>query len=329
MSTSRRWMFTTNNYSDACLAIFDSIPCKYICYGKEVAPTTGTPHLQGFVIFEKPRTLAGCRKLHGASDWSPSRTSSDACRKYCSKGLQSKEEWESLKDEGPNYGLDADVTERGNPPVFSGKRSDLDAVKEAIEGGASLQDIRKLHSSAFSRHRQWCVEYHNDCSPVPVIPDHPLRPWQKNLEEVLDGPIDDRSIYFIVDEDGNGGKSWFSEWYRQKHPRDTIKVRPGKKADMVAAATSYGFHPRVLILDAPRSKQSRKSGSDDVESALMYDFLEEMKDGEILSSKYGSYMWRFKKPHVVVMTNIEPDMAKLSLDRYRIITVSNSFNPEN
>lgn len=47
-----RWVFTVNNYSDADIDalkdLFERIECAYWIIGKEKAPTTGTPHLQGY-----------------------------------------------------------------------------------------------------------------------------------------------------------------------------------------------------------------------------------------------------------------------------------------
>jgi len=48
----RNWCFTLNNYTDEQVSIIKCIDCKYICFGFEVAPTTGTPHLQGCIVFD-------------------------------------------------------------------------------------------------------------------------------------------------------------------------------------------------------------------------------------------------------------------------------------
>lgn len=53
----RSWCFTINNYTDADLAQLMFSECKYIIYGKEVAPDTGTPHLQGYVQFPTMKSL--------------------------------------------------------------------------------------------------------------------------------------------------------------------------------------------------------------------------------------------------------------------------------
>lgn len=54
----RSWVFTHNNYTDEDIRRYDSLKCERIFIGKEVAPTTGTPHLQGFVRFAQPVRLS-------------------------------------------------------------------------------------------------------------------------------------------------------------------------------------------------------------------------------------------------------------------------------
>jgi hypothetical protein len=213
------------------------------------------------------------RKIHPTIHWEIMTKTSESAANYCKKGEQSKEEWNEHHDDGPNVGLDYTGFENGDFPSHQGKRTDLDDIKEAIEAGmTNPRDLRKHHSSAFSNHRRFVAEYIIDHKPNLQIPQHSSRHWQKQLVESLDGPVDDRKIHFIVDREGNQGKSWFAEYYRQLHPLDTIVCSPGKKVDMVYAAAMNGFDPRVVILDAPRSKQCRKEG-DVTESALMYDFL--------------------------------------------------------
>lgn len=57
---ARSLCWTLNNYSNAdveSLRIYAK-ECKYLVFGYEVAPTTGTPHLQGYVAWENPRSIA-------------------------------------------------------------------------------------------------------------------------------------------------------------------------------------------------------------------------------------------------------------------------------
>lgn len=60
---ARAFCFTINNYSEDALTKLNELECSYLVYGKELAPSTGTPHLQGYVHFKNPRSLVAVRKL--------------------------------------------------------------------------------------------------------------------------------------------------------------------------------------------------------------------------------------------------------------------------
>lgn len=84
-----RWTFTVNNYDDnACDALktlFNDIECAYWIIGKEIAPTTGTKHLQGYFrtqtrVYRNTLTSRfhfSYLVLANGSEWDN--------RKYCSK----------------------------------------------------------------------------------------------------------------------------------------------------------------------------------------------------------------------------------------------------
>ncbi len=61
--SSRNWCFTLNNWTEAdilALAAFSDLPAVvFMAFQKEIAPTTQTPHLQGLVVFQNARILAG------------------------------------------------------------------------------------------------------------------------------------------------------------------------------------------------------------------------------------------------------------------------------
>jgi hypothetical protein len=149
------------------------------------------------------------------------------------------------------------------------------------------------------------MEYVVDNTPAKVIPSYKLHEWQEDLLKKLEQEPDDRTVIFIVDKGGNNGKTWFAHWYAQRN-KDCQVICPGKRADM---AYILRTDIRVLILDAPRSKQGEY---------LQYDFLEDVKNGYIFSSKYESSIKQFKSPHLVVLMNEAPDLTKLSSDRFDI-----------
>lgn len=87
MEKSRKWVFTLNNYVNDDLATLRSLPkpLKYIYWGYEVAPTTGTPHLQGWMYFDsqvrQKTAKLGIKKMSVFI----MRGSMEANLKYCSK----------------------------------------------------------------------------------------------------------------------------------------------------------------------------------------------------------------------------------------------------
>lgn len=60
MSTqSRLFCFTWNNYTSTEISDHLNEDIEYAQWGEEVAPTTGTPHLQGVIYLKKKKTLTG------------------------------------------------------------------------------------------------------------------------------------------------------------------------------------------------------------------------------------------------------------------------------
>lgn len=127
MKRYRHFRGTQNNYEDTTL--LDQLQgVKYVVYGKELAPTTGTPHLQWHIWFTSPKTHSAATKLLPGCHVLPSDFPSESIE-YCKK--------------------DGDFTERGTPPVSkaaqgeAGKKAEQERWKRArelaIEG--KLEDI--------------------------------------------------------------------------------------------------------------------------------------------------------------------------------------------
>lgn len=64
-SRSRSWCFTLNNWTDADTEFLSTVPASYVVYGKEIAPTTGTPHLQGYLQLKEAKTLQAMKTMMG------------------------------------------------------------------------------------------------------------------------------------------------------------------------------------------------------------------------------------------------------------------------
>lgn len=91
------WVFTLNNYAEGEIplyrmdTVFKWVPkwehphLAYLGFGREVASSTGTPHLQGMVVFTRSVGMRTLKKLNERAHWQPMRGSFEEAQKYCSK----------------------------------------------------------------------------------------------------------------------------------------------------------------------------------------------------------------------------------------------------
>lgn len=142
MAKSRAFVFTINNYNDEDEQLLhdlgrraDESRISYLVVGREIAPTTGTPHLQGYIRFINPRSRAATSRLLGGRAFvEPARGSQLQNSTYCKKSEDFFEYGES--DENS-------VSEQG-------RRTDLERVRELLTTGRSFRDIALTCTSAQS-----------------------------------------------------------------------------------------------------------------------------------------------------------------------------------
>lgn len=85
-SRVRGWLFTWNNYTDQVIEHLRSqaLLVTYIIWGKEVSPTTGTPHLQGFVYYSSKKSFQQVQKVFNKC-WIGPVSVDNGCAKYSTK----------------------------------------------------------------------------------------------------------------------------------------------------------------------------------------------------------------------------------------------------
>lgn len=133
---SKFWLFTYNNYADVdpdYATRLRTIPnLTYLVYGCELAPVTGTPHLQGYLEFSirtKLSTLKGHPMLKTVH-WEVPKWYDNwqECRAYCLKDGIAGDEW--------GTGVFDKVNSRKRQAHGTGgKRTDIDDVRDAITAG--------------------------------------------------------------------------------------------------------------------------------------------------------------------------------------------------
>ncbi len=293
------WVFTVNNWTDHDVLhlqlLGESDQIQYFVYGYELAPTTGTPHLQGFVSLPRPREFSTVSSLLPQCHLERAKGKPCQCRDYCIKGNDYEE-----------YGQ---VPERNQ-----GKRTDFERLKDYLESATvppTDRDLWENFPSLYGRYkRSVCHIRDLICTfPVPDLGQGELRPWQSELNARLGREPDDRSIDFVVDPAGNSGKSWFVNYYWKLHQKQCQILRVGKRDDM-----AHFIDPtcRVFFIDVPRGQTE----------FLQYVILESLKDGYVFSPKYESCTKYIPhNVHVVVMMNENPNPNALTHDRYNIINI--------
>lgn len=289
MSRARRWVFTINNFTPQDEERLQALQPKYLVYGRETGES-GTPHLQGFVIFEVSLRFNSVKTQIGQNAHiETARGTTAQASQYCKK--------------------DGDYFEYGDMGQ-QGSRSDWDQYIEwvqAQETRISQRDIIRAFPRLWARYHQRLIEIAEAHSPVPqLVVGQPRDGWQRELVDLVGNEPHERGIHFYVDPDGNSGKSWICAYLLQTMPEKTQILKTGKEADMCYAVDES---KSIFLLDVPRSRME----------FLQYSVLEQLKDRMVFSTKYNSQMKILPLPtHVIVMCNEQPDMNKLSVDRYII-----------
>jgi hypothetical protein len=139
--------------------------------------------------------------------------------------------------------------------------------------------------------------------------------WQeKVLKDYILEEIDSRKIQWLWEPEGNFGKSSFVRYCVIKH---NALICSGKLADLKYLIIKYhekhSVYPELILFDIPRTNLNY----------ISYQGLEEIKNGVFRSTKYECETVIMNYPRVLCFANDEPDMSKLSEDRYEIMNVRN------
>lgn len=161
-----------------------------------------------------------------------------------------------------------------------------------------------------------------------------LRPWQQDLYQLM---VDiktetepnhklfrDRYIIWAYDPIGGSGKSEFIKWLciGQKKLK-VIKLPISSVTQLISAVADVTKKNTidVFVIDDTRTKGADTNFED------MFEVIETIKNGHVVSSMYGKYTQSiFKRPMVVFFTNTGPReyKEKLSTDRWYPMKIENN-----
>lgn len=146
---SRGWTFTKFNYAGDDVSILESIlknlniisTLRYAICGEEICPTTGSPHLQGYIRY-KSAVVQPKLEILSKAHWEPAKGTDKQNQIYCSKGGKF---FEVGKISG------------------QGKRNDLKKVQDLIREGKGMDEITLVTDKLSTiRYAEYYLRYHEE-----------------------------------------------------------------------------------------------------------------------------------------------------------------------
>lgn len=330
---ARRFRFTWNNYTEDDVARLMDVnkldpSIDYLTFSFEIGEQ-GTPHLQGYVEYNKAtRINASCKKL-------------DPTRGGRGKGATPHAVWCLVADKNRQANINyvnkpetkdpAMMMEDGITPIIfkwqrpgnERTRGEGAAEERKAEWTAKLEYLRENPDLAtFSKENpEEGFKYshgikmlsaamkENDTREM-VTSLYPynmrMRLWQRSLVKLLSRDADDRSIFWIYDEAGGGGKSILTKWLGVH--AGACCLSNGRTQDI-----SFAYKgERIVIFDLTRS----------MEETINYSAIEMLKNGTWFSAKYESAGKIVAPPWVLIFANCLPQTWRMTGDRWAIIDLS-------
>jgi len=269
---------------------------EYVSYGvyQLERGSEGTLHWQGYAELSKMVKLGGLKKWLPTAHFEKRHGSDVQARDYCMKqdGTYVDGPWE--------HGTFVPAANT------QGKRTDIQAVIEAVNGGSTRMEIYLEHGGVAARHPRYVeslLQFRQIARAPKLPPFVPKFGWQEGVIEMLDATPHDRQILWIFDPFGDSGKTYLARYLRQE--RNAFYCNGGKGVDITYA---YDCEP-IVVFDYVR----------DAAEFVNYGVIEQLKNGILTSSKYESRTKVFATPHVIVFANFRAAEGKFSADR--LITI--------
>lgn len=287
---------------------------KYIILQGELSKE-GKKHVQVYVEFIGQKSLNQIQKFFGDKtlhvDARRAKTPEQA-RVYCTPDKKPEH----------NHGIYRAFEEYGKMSQ-QGRSTTLVGLRDRLLSGETLKDVIKTTTN--EAELTACLKYERCLTAL----EHDVyekrikaeileeefkgewrKPWQTDLLNELEQPVDRRDVIWYYDEVGNTGKSEVSRFLGCT--KSIYQITGGKQADIL-----YGYNNQnIVIYDLPRTYVDNMSH--------IYNTVENFKNGYFLSTKYESRQRIFKRPHIVVMANFLPDVNGVSKDRWDIRNITGS-----
>jgi len=268
---------------------------RYLIYSLEKCPKSGRLHLQGALLFKNGRTLRALRQERPGWHVESCYSTIICNRKYSKKAASHVcGPWEY--GECPNQGSRACFMRAEKKVTKGATRKDvLTAIPEMYRYPQALDTMIRYHAPK--------VDFG-----ITLTED-----WEREVVEILSGPADWRTVYYIFDREGNKNKSRFCKYIEFNFP-SVCSVGPMESKDLL-----YIYDGELIVLyDVPRNV-----------AAQFYNWsvIENIKDGKWTSTKYTPVKRRRHVDgkgvpcHVIIFSNTPYDQQYMSADRVIVKTI--------
>lgn len=201
--------------------------------------------------------------------------------------------------------------------IYNKNPIEFNSVKEIfkrahIERTKSVRDAVKYCCKEESRcGKTWYKGFRPPRQIKDIIKKKGALKWQKDIIEIVKKEPDDRSIYWFWSKEGKRGKTSLAKHLVLEYDAIVVGGRIQDACYLIQKRINEDDRDvNVVVFDIGRS------GRDPC-----YETIEKVKDGLLFSAKYKSDMLCFPCPHVIILSNKEPDLSKLSKDRWCVKNV--------
>lgn len=270
---------------------------KCVAFGEEIAPDTGTPHLQGFLYFHQPQTWPHVKE--GFKLINPDKSiyfahmkyHVDVSVRYCKKD-----------DKFHVFG-ELPMTQKQKGACGSkGGKSGVDEytiIRDKVVQGAPLSDIVRDHPELGLKHWDNIIKYMSLLAPRNTFSIEKkfgsLLPWQAWARAYFTTPPDDRKIVVIFDYEGAKGKTTMIKDL-VCNSTSTIDFYDNMKKENA----NYLFNP---------NNHSVFNYTCSVEERINWEMVESFKDQCVISTKYVPIRKLGTEPkHLVIFSNYPPQL---------------------
>lgn len=179
-----------------------------------------------------------------------------------------------------------------------------------------------------------------------ILPDNKLKPWMIDLVKKIEAHGDTldqdyfRTIYHVLDEQGNNMKSSFVKYLLHKYGDNVGLINPFGTANSINQVICTGGAKKLYLLDMPRpyswSVINPKNGSVigrkwNPQWFELSHLLEKVKDGALSGTMYGeSSTLLMEPPFIIIFSNWplqEEDGDIFSYDRIKVIDLEEHWDP--